>query len=102
MESSGKTSTPPSKQCSQCRQLKPRSEFYTDKRHSNGLYSCCRSCHVAITNSYRVRHRDYYAQLETEAYHKIQDEAGCHSGTRAFYPGFRLLRALASAPIVEI
>lgn len=37
-----------------------------------------------------------------EHYHKIQDEAGCHMAVGDFYPGFRFLRALEGAEVIEI
>lgn len=41
---------------------------------------------------------DYYRGW----YHRIQDEAGCYMTVRDFFPAYRLLRALETAPVVEI
>ena len=37
-----------------------------------------------------------------ERYHRIQEETGCHSDPRDFYPGYCIIKALAEAEIVEI
>lgn len=42
------------------------------------------------------------AKTGREWYHRIQEEAGCHMRVNDFYPGFRLLKALMEAEIVEI
>lgn len=52
------------------------------------------------------RHWDEYlireAKYNKERYHRIQEEAGCHMRVQDFYPGFRLLKALQTAEVVEI
>ena len=42
------------------------------------------------------------AEYERERYHRIQDEAGCHSKIGTFYPAYRFLKALENAEIVEV
>lgn len=43
------------KRCSACGSSKPFSEFYRDVRASDGLHSCCRSCHLERTRSWSHR-----------------------------------------------
>lgn len=54
----------------------------------------------------RKRHWDDYLARERKRqptrYRRIQDEAGCHTRVRDFYPGFRLLKALETAEVIEI
>lgn len=35
------------KTCTKCEEIKPKSEFYADKRHGDGLCSWCKACHRA-------------------------------------------------------
>lgn len=44
----------------------------------------------------------YQCKYERERYHRIQDKAGCYSDIRDFYPGYRILKALETAEVVEI
>lgn len=37
----------PDKQCTKCGEVKPKSEFYADKRHTDGLYFWCKTCFTA-------------------------------------------------------
>lgn len=60
------------------------------------------------TEKGRARHRrgeqgrgcrpDYKREL----YHRHQEEAGCHMDVRNFLPGYRLIKALQTAEIIEI
>ena len=34
-----------SKVCTKCKKKLPNSQFYKDKRKSDGLYCCCKECH---------------------------------------------------------
>ena len=44
------------KRCSRCEDVKPRADFYTDPRSSDGLASHCRTCHQQINgNTQRTR-----------------------------------------------
>src|SRR5215475_1889768 len=42
------------KTCSRCHEQKPPTDFYRDKRASDGLNSHCKSCHVAATQAYKA------------------------------------------------
>lgn len=42
------------------------------------------------------------ARWQRERYYQIQDEAGCHRGIGDFYPGYRIIKALQSAEVVDI
>ena len=44
----------------------------------------------------------YWRDYQRRRYKEIQDEAGCHMEVRIFYPGFRLLKALTEAEVIEI
>jgi len=47
------------KQCSRCDVVKPRSDFYVDRRKASGLYSACKQCHNAREGEARIkRYRD--------------------------------------------
>ena len=45
-----------SKKCSTCKAEKPHSEFYKDKRASDGLHSGCKMCHGKVTKRYAQEH----------------------------------------------
>jgi len=47
---------------------------------------------------YEAKRREY--QMERD--HRIQNEAGCHSEVRSFYPAYRFVKSLVTAPVVEI
>lgn len=57
----------------------------------------------------RQRRKNFFARYdggkaayERRDYHRMQEEAGCHMAPRLFYPGYRLLKALETAEVVEI
>lgn len=41
-----------SKRCSNCKQIRPISEFCKDRRRKDGLYSDCKICHKLSTKKY--------------------------------------------------
>lgn len=43
------------KVCTKCKQEKPLSEYYKDKRHKDGLYTHCKSCQQALIASWESR-----------------------------------------------
>lgn len=90
-------STQAYKRCPRCKGRKPRDAFYWVRSRYDGLDGYCKVCR----ESYR-KALGYYADLERERYHRIQDEAGCHWGVRSFYPAYRFLKALENAEIVEV
>jgi 5-methylcytosine-specific restriction endonuclease McrA len=45
------------KKCSMCKETKPVTEFFKDKRARGGLYSCCKSCHRKKTKRYYEENR---------------------------------------------
>ena len=47
---------------------------------------------------WRAKHWEY----RMEEYYRIQNEAGCHSEVRSFYPAYRFVKSLITAPVVEI
>ena len=54
------------KKCSKCKELKPLTEFYKDKRTESGLYSGCKKCHnkykkeLGYYKDYRIKKPEYY------------------------------------------
>lgn len=61
------------KQCSQCKESKPKEDFYREARAPDGLYAACKKCH----NTKQERHRketnyyaDYYARSNFKASRK--------------------------------
>lgn len=46
------------KQCHKCRELKPLTEFYTNKSRSGGYQSECKLCSRAATQEYRRKNPD--------------------------------------------
>jgi len=60
------------------------------------------------TDKYKVTRERFFAKHGGAAaymkakYRRIQDEAGCYSRVQDFVPGYRLLKALETAEIVEV
>jgi len=52
------------KHCTKCGELKPLSDYYSDKRRSDGKRSKCKKCYIGMTNKYR---KDNYDKVR--AYH---------------------------------
>ena len=46
------------KKCTKCGEVKPLSEFYKDKRATNGRQSECISCHNKMTQKWNKEHPD--------------------------------------------
>jgi len=46
------------KQCSRCKETKPKSEFGKNKSKSDGLHSYCNICNVEYSKKYRENNRD--------------------------------------------
>jgi len=46
-----------SKRCSKCKEIKPLSEFYKNRKQYDGLQTCCKSCNKAYLKAYRQRGR---------------------------------------------
>lgn len=65
-----------------------------------GKYRQTEKCRLSSERFY-AKHGGQ-AAYEREGYHKIQDGAGCHWEVRSFYPGYRFLKALETAEVVEI
>ena len=42
------------------------------------------------------------ANNERERYHRIQDNVGCYSNIREFFPGYKLIESLETAEVIEI
>ena len=96
-ELSEKTSTLVSKRCPRCKEWKPRGGFYGNRSRYDGLDGYCKTCRELYREAL-----GYYADLEQERYHRIQDEACCHNPLRRFYPAYRFLKSLETAEVVEI
>jgi len=57
------------KHCTGCKELKPLSDYYGDKRRSDGKRSKCKSCHIKRTNKWQ---KDNWSKLKI--YHKKRSE----------------------------
>lgn len=53
------------KHCTICNELKPLSDYYNDKRRSDGKRSRCKKCHIEMTNRWQ---KDNWDKLKV--YHK--------------------------------
>jgi hypothetical protein len=61
-------------QCSKCKQIKPVSEFYPDKRNTNRKYaSWCKSCKRKLDKAYS---KEYYKKHRREILEKQKTVAG--------------------------
>lgn len=56
------------KRCTKCHKVKPLSEYYRDKRATDGLHSSCKECHRQLTrdNMRRKRKSAEYRAWEKE------------------------------------
>lgn len=48
------------KRCSKCGEVKPRSDYFRERRSRDGLRSCCKTCHQAGVKESHARHADAY------------------------------------------
>lgn len=53
----------PQKRCKKCKQLKPVTEFYKEKRVRDGLQAKCRSCESERLAAWNDKHRDKFREL---------------------------------------
>jgi 5-methylcytosine-specific restriction endonuclease McrA len=58
----------PDSPCSECRQRKPRTRdfYYSDKRASDGLHSCCKACHLKRTANWEAKNPRDRSQYNAE------------------------------------
>jgi len=54
------------KKCSMCGKRKPLSEFFKDKRATDGLYSCCKPCHRGKTKRHYRENREEILERQRE------------------------------------
>ena len=128
MEQLEKTSMPLYKRCCHCKTTKPISGFWKDKSRVDGLENKCKICDTTRCTEYYMRNRNKKikrqaeydksdrgklvyslyvasgrcAQSQRERYYRIQDSFGRHNGIRDWHPGYRIIRALETAEVVEI
>ena len=46
------------KECSRCKRILPRSEFYKDSKAPGGIHRFCKSCHIKANREWRSRNRE--------------------------------------------
>lgn len=77
-------------------------------KHNHSPKGFARNDRMRQTEKFRATQERFYAKhggraaYDRECYHRIQDEAGCHYDPQTFYPGYRFIKALETAEIVEI
>ncbi len=77
-------------------------------RYNHSAKGQARTKRYDLSDKGKMTKANFYAKhggmrvYQMERYYRIQDEAGYHTKINTFYPGFRILRALANAPMVEI
>lgn len=54
--------------CSMCKKRKPVEQFYKDKRARDGLYSCCKPCHLGKTSRHYQENREYVLERQATYY----------------------------------
>lgn len=75
------------KSCTVCKNIKPYSDFYSDKRASDGLYSKCKSCHNLVSKNYKKNNPEKVKQDGTQYREKNKDrEHARGKAWRAKYP----------------
>lgn len=86
----------------------PASRLETYRRYDHSPKGYARKKRYEDSEKGKARydkHRAKYgghAAYERERCRRIQDEAGCHMRVRDFYPAYCLIRAFATAEVVEI
>lgn len=94
------------KRCTKCGVMKSVKSFYPRIDRPVGLRSRCKECYTKLTSAYRRTYkqarRQHFTDVQRAYYHRVQDEAGCHQKPGNFYPGYKLLKALETAEVVEI
>jgi len=70
------------KRCSKCKQIKPFSEFYKDRRNKDGLQSYCNSCRKAYKQSERGKAANRKADAK---YRKTPNGKAAHRKGEAKY-----------------
>lgn len=67
------------KSCTACRLPKPSTQFYKDRRASDGLHSCCKPCHLKRTGRYKRtdkgRHIERASRMKHYRLHREKDIA---------------------------
>ncbi len=55
-------------QCSKCKEVKPKSEFYKNKLKNNGLSSICKKCQAEATKNSRIKNPEKYKEHKKNWY----------------------------------
>ena len=87
------------KTCSKCKQEKPRSEFYAEKRVSrskDGLKSQCRVCHQGYSDEWATRHPEKREEISrrSKAKHRVKGLATARAWKKDNKDKVRANRAL--------
>ena len=132
MALSERTSIAQFRRCTKCKLVKELSGFYPSKRNKGGLRPDCKMCGAETQRKYRrkygyaankrydhsakgrARTRRWYHSpknkewwlahptYQVDRYHRIQEMASCYQKINIFYPGYRFIKALENAKVVEI
>jgi hypothetical protein len=94
------------KRCPKCGKYKPLEDFYKNRSRKDGHSCYCKVCADIVNKPHAIawkqKRREHYTELERNRCQRIKDEAGYHHKVETFYPGYRLIKALQDAEIVEI
>ena len=61
------------KKCSKCKKVKPITEFYKDKRHTDGLQSHCKKCHLEYGEKWVEKNREKSRKIKLNFYHRNKE-----------------------------
>lgn len=70
----------PLKACSSCKEEKPLSEYYRNKKTPDGLYRHCKACHKKSTSDYAKRNPGLYAEAQRR--HRNKDREASNAKAR--------------------
>jgi hypothetical protein len=67
---------PSEKKCSKCGEIKPSSDYRSEKRNRDGLYSCCRECtNKRQRELYQLEeNRQRYREIAKQSYYRNHDK----------------------------
>ena len=60
------------KTCSKCKEEKPFSEFYKNRKRKYGLHNHCKSCHKAYRETNKDKRKEYFKAYREANKNKIK------------------------------